>query len=122
MDVQRPSEAIRQQPDLGAERAAALADARRRLSAEGQQSAEAASARRSREIAQLRDVVASASGANTRVVISRAPTAPIFIYRAIDQTTGEIVQEWPKLEFLNLARSMQLPESSAPGSTINEKA
>lgn len=105
MDVQRNPDAAASRPDPGTERAAALAEGRRRLTLESRQTAEAARARQSDQIAQLREVIADATGANTRVAITRAPGAPIFLYRAIDQTTGEVVHEWPRLEFLALAQA-----------------
>lgn len=125
MDVQRTSELqMPSRPDPGAERAADLAAARQRLSADGQRSAEAASARRTREIAVLRDVVANAVGADTRVSITRAPTAPIFVYQAIDEKTGEVVQQWPRLDFLGHARLIRSaePDPAALGDGVNNTA
>ena len=129
MDVNRTSESTvaqtGQSADLGAERAAALAESRRKLSAEGQRTAEAAGARRAEQIAELRDVVARAVGADTRLAIMRAPEAPVFLYRAIDEATGEVVQEWPRLEFLALSqatRAAAIPDAAAPGSALDRRA
>lgn len=122
MDVQRTNEAPAARPDPGAERAAALAERRRHLSAEGQRSAEAANARRTEQIAAARDAVADAVGANTRVAITRAPASPVFLYRAIDSNTGEVVQEWPRLEFLALNRAAQAAAAqTARGAAIDQQ-
>jgi hypothetical protein len=107
---------------LASERAAALAENRRRLSTEGRQSAEAARVRQSEQIAELRQVVAEAVGANTRLAIARAPEAPIFLYRAIDRATGEVVQEWPRLEFLSHARAALAAAMPETGAAIDHEA
>jgi hypothetical protein len=123
MDVQRMPEATPAPSNQGVERAAALAEGRKRLSAESRQSAEAARARQAEQIAQLREVVAHATGANTRVAISRAPEAPIFLYRAIDEATGEVVQEWPRLEFLAASRAALAAAAPEPaGPTVDRQA
>jgi hypothetical protein len=90
----------------GAERAAALAESRRRATVRQLESAEAAAARRAAEANEFRDAAARAVGANTRVSITRAPSAPVFLYQAIDQATGEVVYEWPMQKFADLAGAM----------------
>jgi uncharacterized FlaG/YvyC family protein len=124
MDVRRTNEpAQASRPDLAAERAAALAEARQRASAERARSAEAASARRAANIAEYRAAIADAVGANTRVAISRAPTAPIFLYQAIDRETGEVVQQWPRLEFIGLSRALAAIDAGpAAGGGVDQQA
>ncbi len=106
----------------GALRAEALAASRRRLTAEQLQSAEAADARRAEEAADFRETTARAVGADTRVSIMRAPSAPIFLYRAIDEETGEVVFAWPHLEFLGLSGALAAADPAAAGKVVDSKA
>lgn len=114
MDVRQATEPnAASRPDPGSDRAAALAEARRRASADRVHSAEASTVRRAEKIEEYRAAVAEAVGANTRVAITRAPTSPIFLYQAINQETGEVVQQWPRLEFIGLARALNLGGGAA---------
>jgi uncharacterized FlaG/YvyC family protein len=123
MDVQGISQ-LQDQPraETGAERNAALAEARRRATIDRIQSAEASAARRADKIAEYRNVVADAVGADTRVAISRAPAAPVFVYQAIDAETGEVVQEWPRLESLALAEALRAAAADTQGRAVDRTA
>lgn len=85
-----------------AQRSAAHADARQRSSAAALQSAEAAEARRAEQREMVRSILERAVGANTRLSIERNESALTFVYRAIDIDTGEVVREWPPVDFAQL--------------------
>lgn len=99
--------------EQGQERAAALAEARRRSSAEVRQNAAEASARQDELFAVSRDVIARATGANTRLSISKSEEAGVFIFKAIDTETGEVVLQWPPEQFAALVKSLGGPEAEA---------
>ena len=101
------SSAAAQQIDAGLERAAALAKARSELRDKGAQTAEASRSRSSEKLAETREAISRALGANTRLSIQRAPDALRFVYKAIDVNTGEIVNEWPEATFLELVRGVR---------------
>lgn len=124
MDVRQTTEQAAARADEGAGRAAELAEARRRASADRAQSAEASSARRAERIEEYRAAVADAVGANTRVAITRAPSAPIFLYQAIDRETGEVIHAWPRLEFIGLANALASAGAGAAeaGGGLDERA
>lgn len=124
MDVRQTTEQPQaSRPDLGAERAAALAESRRRATADRIRSAEISDARRADKTEEYRAVIADAVGANTKVAITRAPSAPIFLYQAIDQNTGEIVQQWPRLGFVGLSRLIGEAQSGPPaGNAVDRLA
>lgn len=84
------------------QRSAALADARSRASQAALQSAEAAEARRAEQREMVRSILERAVGANTRLSIARNESALTFVYRAIDVDTGEVVREWPPVDFARL--------------------
>ncbi len=93
--------------DAGADRAAALAEARQRAQAAQAQAAQEARANQAEQLAQSRDAIARALGANTRLSIERSNASDIFVYRAIDNATGEIVREWPPQQFAEFIRELQ---------------
>lgn len=95
------------------ERAAALANARRAASEDALRTAEAADSRRAEARAETRAILERAVGANTRLSISRPDNAGTFIYRAIDRDTGEVLQEWPPVQFARF-----LEQSGAGASAI----
>lgn len=108
-----------------AQRTAALADARRRASAAALQSAEAAETRKADQREMVRSILERAVGANTRVSIARNDSALTFVYRAIDIDTGEVVREWPPVEFAQLLRengaAAGLAEDALAGVLIDER-
>lgn len=89
------------------ERSAALADARRQSSAAAIERAAASEARSTEQVAETREAISRALGANTRLSIARDPGSPRFVYRAIDVDTGEIVHEWPQERFIDLIRGVR---------------
>lgn len=91
----------------GAERTAALAEARSSASEARAREAAAARARGAEKLAETREAIARAVGANTRLSIERSGNASQFIYRAIDINTGEVINEWPEDKFLALVRSVR---------------
>lgn len=84
------------------QRSAALADARHRASETALQSAEAGETRKAEQREMVRSILERAVGANTRLSIARNESALTFVYRAIDIDTGEIVREWPPVDFARL--------------------
>jgi uncharacterized FlaG/YvyC family protein len=108
MDVTRISEnpALAQQTQAATDRAAALAEARKRANAAAQEGASAARERQAEQIAQLRDLIAHVTGADTRLSIQRSEALDHFVYRAIDVDSGEIVQEWPPVQFAEFVNSL----------------
>lgn len=113
--------------DAGADRVAALADARRRAQANQLESARVSQENQAQKLAESRDAVARAIGANTRLSIERSSQSDIFIYRAIDNTTGEIVREWPPQQFAEFVRDQQLGLSGdistiSTGTLVDEQA
>ncbi len=93
--------------DAGADRTAALAEARQRVQAAQVQAAEEARANQAEQLARSRDAIARALGANTRLSIERSSASDIFVYRAIDNATGEIVREWPPQQFAEFVRELR---------------
>ncbi len=89
------------------ERSAALADARRQSSAAAIDRAAVSEARSTEQVAETREAISRALGANTRLSIARDPGSPRFVYRAIDVDTGEIVHEWPQERFIDLVRGVR---------------
>lgn len=90
----------------GEARAAALAEKRRAASAQQSARADADRVRHAEQLAELREAVSRALGANTRLSIERREDLG-FVYRAIDKATGEIVHEWPEETFLALVRGVR---------------
>lgn len=90
----------------GQERTAALADARRHAQQAHLQSAQEAETRQSEQFAKASEAVQRALGANTRLSIARNEAAGIFVYRAIDRDTGEVIQEWPPEQFVRLVEAL----------------
>ena len=82
-----------------AQRSAALADARRRASQSALESAAASEARRAEQLEKLQTIIEQVIGANTRLSIQRNDNFNAFVYRAIDVNSGEVVKEWPPVQF-----------------------
>ena len=112
----------------GAQRNEALADARRQARNAQLDAARAAQENRAVQFAETRDLIARAIGANTRLSISRSDASDIFVYRAIDRDSGEIVQEWPPQQFAEFVRQLIIaetgasPSEAAPGGVVDERA
>ncbi len=100
--------------DRANERAASLAEARREFSQTSAAAADEARARTADALAATREAIARAVGANTRLSISRSEEAYRFVYRAIDVNTGEVVQEWPEEQFVDLIRAAR-PQTDDAG-------
>ncbi len=98
-----------------AQRSAALADARRRASATALRTAEAAQERRAEQREMTRAIVERAVGANTRLSIARSDAADTYVYRAIDVDSGEVIKEWPPVQFARF-----LEENGADASLVQD--
>lgn len=124
MDITRinDSQAAARHMEQGQERAAALAEARRRSSAEARQSVAEATARQEELFAASREIIAQATGANTRLSITKSEQAGVFVFRAIDVETGEVVMQWPPEQFAALAKSLGLAADALPGAVIDREA
>ncbi|MEX0643879.1 MAG: flagellar protein FlaG [Parvularculaceae bacterium] len=109
MDVSKANEnpVLTSQLNAGAERAAALAEARRQVSGAQVEAERAAQTRRTETIAETRAAIAEALGANTRISITRGEEALMFVYQAIDVNSGEVVQEWPPERFVEFVNSIR---------------
>lgn len=108
MDASRPIDnGGAQLAQAGELRARTLAEARRAASLRQQDAAEARTARQAETAAATREAIAQAIGANTRLAIIRAESAPIFIYQAIDADTGEVVRQWPMQQFAELLNQIR---------------
>lgn len=81
------------------QRSAALADARRRASQAALKNADASETRKADQREMLRGIIERAVGANTRLSIRRNDAVDTFVYQAIDKDSGEIVKEWPPVQF-----------------------
>ncbi|MEL7491555.1 MAG: flagellar protein FlaG [Pseudomonadota bacterium] len=99
--------AAARQIDSGAERSAALAAARKRAQAAQLAEAQVARESQSEQFAISSEAIARAIGANTRISIERTAASDIFVYRAIDTNTGEVVREWPPQQFAEFIRDLQ---------------
>lgn len=82
------------------DRMAALSDARKAAGFEARRNAAESAERRSALLAEAQRILARVVGADTRISISRNENADLFVYRAIDIRTGQVVQEWPPAQFL----------------------
>jgi len=82
-----------------AQRSAALADARQRASQAALQSAKAGETRKMDQRETTRTILERAIGANTRLSIARNGSNDTFVYRAIDVNSGEVIIEWPPVQF-----------------------
>ena len=91
----------------GHARRQALEESRRSVTERELARADQSKARSAEQLAELREAVARAVGANTRLSIARAENSLEFIYRAIDIDTGEIVNEWPQDVFIELIRGVR---------------
>ena len=128
MDVAAQNSVAQAGNDLGikaAERNAALAEARSSSNEARAREAAAARARSSEQLAETREAIARAVGANTRLSIERSDETSAFVYRAIDISSGEVVNEWPEDKFLALVRSVRSDVQSdieAKGLILNDLA
>ena len=108
------------------QRQSELAQARRAVTQDALQSAQANEARRADQREFVRATLERAVGANTRLSIERDDNVPTFIYRAIDETTGEVVLEWPPAQFAQFLQDNNAGsadgESIAQGLIIDEQA
>lgn len=109
-----------------AQRSAALADARRRASQAAVQDADAAEARKAEQLQTARKIIERALGANTKLSIARNDTIKGFVYRAIDVNSGEVVREWPPVQFAQFLRehgaAKALSADALSGLLIDEQA
>lgn len=108
-----------------AARSAELNDARRAAGQAALQSAEAAQARKAEQRETTRAIIERAVGANTRLMISRSNTADTYIYRAIDKATGEVVKEWPPVQFAQFLQengAAEISSEAIQGLLVNEQA
>jgi|GEM_PF-3220959 len=115
------------QQNGGVERTEALAQARKQLQSDQLQAAQTSQQSRSELTAASREAIARALGANTRISIERTDAQDIFVYRAIDRDTGEVINEWPPHQFAELLRSAQTEpgdqiEPVESGVIVDEKA
>ena len=115
--------------DAGADRLEALAQARRRLQAEKLQAQQSSREAQSQQLQASREAIARALGVNTRLSIERTNTQDVFVYRAIDRETGEVVNEWPPQQFAELIQSViesgdgaEQVEAPQSGIVVNEEA
>lgn len=108
MDVTKATEnpALLQQTQAANDRAAALADARKRSNAQHREAASVSRERQAEQIAELRDLIARATGADTRLSILRSASHDTFVYRAIDVNSGEVRKEWPPVQFAEFVNSL----------------
>lgn len=108
MDVTKAIEnpALMQQRQAANDRAVALADARKRANAQHQEAASVSRERQAEQIAELRDLIARATGADTRLSILRSESRDTFVYQAIDVNSGEVRKEWPPVQFAELVNSL----------------
>ena len=88
------------------------ADVQRRPPATAGETAEATETRRILQGAETTRIVESTFGVNTRLSISRNDNFDAFVYRVIDRVSGEILREWPPVQFARF-----LEENGAPGLT-----
>ena len=88
------------------------ADVQRRAPATAGETAEATETRRILQGAETTRIVESTFGVNTRLSISRNDNFDAFVYRVIDRVSGEILREWPPVQFARF-----LEENGAPGLT-----
>ena len=91
----------------GRERAAALAEKRAAATEQKIEAGDASRNKAAEALAATREAIARALGLNTHLSITRSNSAPTFVYRAIDNATGEIVHEWPEETFMELVRGVR---------------
>jgi len=91
----------------GEARQKALEESRRTVTEREIARVDQSKARSAEQLAELREAVARAIGANTRLSISRSSNSLDFVYRAIDVDTGEVVNEWPQDVFIELIRGVR---------------
>ncbi|NNE39397.1 MAG: hypothetical protein HKN14_00600 [Marinicaulis sp.] len=108
------------------QRQAALADARRQATQTALQSAEAGQARKAKQLDFVRTVLERAVGANTKLSIEKRDNLATFIYRAIDRDSGEVVKEWPPVQFAQMLKENgaadQMIAEALQGLTVDEQA
>lgn len=125
MDVGAGQNAGRLAPVDPAERSAALANARHRASEQAVAEAKLGEARRAEQLAQARNAIQRAVGANTDLSISRNDQIGTYIYRAIDRATGEVIREWPPVQFAQFLHEngvTDLTRDALAGMMVNEEA
>ena len=109
-----------------AERNASLAEARRQASEDALARVDAADQRRADNFETARRAVEQVMGANTRLSISRNDLTDSFVYRAIDEISGEVVKEWPPVQFARFLGDQGAPnaliEDALSGNVIDEQA
>ncbi len=103
-------------------RSQGLEQARRSLNAERLADAEQARDRQNAQIEAAREILQRAVGANTRLEIEAADGPSPFVYRAIDINSGEIVSEWPPVQFASMLRETAdaLSLATPSGITVDE--
>ncbi len=108
-----------------AQRASALADARRRASQAALQQNQAAEARKVEQRQRVRAILEEAVGANTRLAIARNESFGVFTFQAIDKATGDVVKEWPPVQFARFLESngtvTDITASDVRGLILNEQ-
>ena len=115
------------QQNSGAERSEALARARRKLQADTLSAERIAQQSQSELTAASREVIEQALGTNTRLSIEQTDAQDVFVYRAVDKVTGEVVNEWPPQQFVEFVRQVQSDQSNEAaeiqsGTIIDEEA
>ncbi|MEL6378479.1 MAG: hypothetical protein AAFQ29_01800 [Pseudomonadota bacterium] len=83
-------------------RRASLEQARRSASADQIAAAERDTRLRAERFRESTEIIQQALGVNTRVEIAEGDGANPYTYRAIDINSGEVVNEWPPVQFAAL--------------------
>ena len=105
-------------------RNAELANARRTAGENALANAEAAQARKADQREMTRAIIERAVGANTRLSIARNDMADTYIYRAVDRDTGEVIKEWPPVQFAQFLQENgagEISRADLQGLLVNEQ-
>ncbi|MEM1193213.1 MAG: hypothetical protein AAGH42_07450 [Pseudomonadota bacterium] len=94
-------------------RRANLEQARRSASADQIAAAERDTRRRAERFRESTEIIQRVIGANTRVEIAEGDGPNPYTYRAIDINSGEVVSEWPPVQFAAMIEAAVISETSA---------